>query len=184
MAELNIKTDLNITHIMEQRFTEVENEVNTLITETKDAVEDYIDRLDSWRNVTGYINSTYHNFQDGFDLTDFLPPTLDLSFDNETNLTAIPESMLTFRFEDLDLYMELDTSLSVEAEYTLPLYHSNTPVGISLPDGLEFGILFTVDLILSVSGSLEMTSGLHVKVDDHVALNIELFGDEVSGIDL
>ena len=101
----------------------------------------------------------------------------------ELDLPEVPDVTLSFRFEDLDLYLELETILNVSAQYTIPLYHSNTPVGLSIP-GLDLGALFTVDLILAVDGSLDMTSGLHLKVDEHVALDIALLGDHVSEIDL
>lgn len=42
------------------------------------------------------------------------------------------------------------------------------------------GAVLTVDLILAVEGAIDISSGFHVKLDDGVAINLPLFGDEVA----
>jgi hypothetical protein len=43
---------------------------------------------------------------------------------------------------------------------------------------------FGVDLILSVAGKIDVCSGVHLKLNDSVELNVALFGDEVSDMTL
>ena len=78
--------------------------------------------------------------------------------------------------------MQIDTTLSLGATYTLNLYSSTTPLGIRITEELQLGIIFGVDLILSVQGEIDISSGFHIKLNDGVALNIAMFGDQVSDI--
>ncbi|KXS96630.1 hypothetical protein AC578_10448 [Pseudocercospora eumusae] len=182
VAELTIEGNKNISQIIDETVSGVEADVDQLVNQTEQAInKTFHDDASSWDSFGAYVNGTYHNLEDGVDLSDFLPSNLNLSFGGLA-LPEVPDATLSFRFEDLDLYLELETILNVSAQYTIPLYHSNTPVGLSIP-GLDLGVLFTVDLILAVDGSMDVTSGLHFKVDEHVALDIALLGDHVSGID-
>lgn len=184
-AELNIERDLDnadIAQIVDDTIDGVRLQIVDLVNKTKPQIEDFIDKnFGSPDDLTSYLIDTSDNFEDGIEVGDFLPPIKDISYD--LNITTIPNVTLSFRFEDLDVYLELETVLDASATYTLPLFHSQTVAGISIGD-TRIGATFTVDLILSVEGSLNMTSGLHIKVDVTVSLDIALFGDEVSGIDL
>ncbi|OAP56838.1 hypothetical protein AYL99_08950 [Fonsecaea erecta] len=90
---------------------------------------------------------------------------------------------LQFRFDDLELYMQLDTVLSVESTYTINLYTSKTPAGVSLGDHLAIGAFFTVDLILTAAAEVDISSGLHLKVDG-VGINLQMFNQSVDSITL
>jgi hypothetical protein len=175
-AELNIENDLNISQVVDITIDNVRDRVYAFANDTKDQIEVFID--DKFGNVT----AIYEKLKNGIDIHDFLPPVMNTSYD--LAIEPIPDATLSFRFEDLDLYLEIGTLLSGSATYTVPLYHSQTVAGISTPNGLQIGATFTVELILEVEGALDMTSGLHVKVDDSVSLDVALFGDEVSRIDL
>jgi hypothetical protein len=54
------------------------------------------------------------------------------------------------------------------------LYKSETPLGISAGRDLEVGIVFTVDVILSVEAEIDIISGFYIKLNDGVAINIPL----------
>jgi hypothetical protein len=182
-AELNIESDLSISQIVDKTINDVGSRIVELTNDTKNRIEDFIDEnLGGPSDILSYLSETYDNFEDGIDVADFLPPNMSISYD--LNITPVPDTTLSFRFEDLDLYLEVETILAASATYTLPLFHSKSSAGFSVPDGIRIGATFTVDLILTVEGSLDMTSGLHVKIDDTVSLDIALFGDEISRIDL
>lgn len=66
------------------------------------------------------------------------------------------------------------------ATYELNLFTSNTPIGIGAGKDLTLGVVFKMDLLLSVQGSVDISSGVHIKLDDGVGINIALFGDAVS----
>lgn len=144
--------------------------------------------LEEVRNITesvddyflNYTLGVIDNFEDGIDLSDFAMPTINYTFD--IDVPTIPECKLRFQFDDMEIYMMVDTVLSLGATYQLNLYSSTTPLGISLTKDLEVGIIFSVDLILSVEGQIDISSGFHLKLDDGVAIEIALFGDDISNI--
>jgi hypothetical protein len=52
--------------------------------------------------------------------------------------------------------------------------------GTSIDLGVgTLGVFFTADLILDFDASLDITSGLHIKLDDGVSFMIDLFGHTV-----
>ncbi|KJX94168.1 hypothetical protein TI39_contig4212g00001 [Zymoseptoria brevis] len=186
MAEIEIQSDSDndtFSDVLNDTVNNIIDQVNETVTETFDALDAYFSNS---HNRDDYVEGVAENIlEDGFDLTDLLPPTIIVSsFDDELDL-AIPPTTTTFRFEDLDLYLELETKLKASATYILKLMPPGAnPVGIELPKNIKFGVTFSVDLILAIDGELDITGGLHVKVDDHVAMKLELFGDKVLNMSL
>ncbi|PPJ61267.1 hypothetical protein CBER1_10940 [Cercospora berteroae] len=110
-----------------------------------------------------------------FDFDDFKSPTWNFTFDID-DLPSIPDANLRSTFDELELYMLIDATLSLGATYTLPLYKSKTPLGVHITDNLELGIIFDVELILSAEAAIIIGSGFHLKIDDGFAIDIVLFG--------
>lgn len=76
-------------------------------------------------------------------------------------------------------------ALDASSTYTIPLY----PKSWSQPAGFEvagqmIGIIISLDLILSLDAEVDISSGVHVKFDDGLALELALFGSNVSSINL
>ncbi|KAH0846784.1 hypothetical protein AYO21_07851 [Fonsecaea monophora] len=88
---------------------------------------------------------------------------------------------LQFNFDNLELYMKLDTILSVASTYTINLYTSQSPAGVSLGDSLEIGAFFTVDLILTAAAEVDISSGVHIKVDG-ADISLQMFNRSVQSI--
>lgn len=107
-------------------------------------------------------------------------PTLDVELDLH-NITGLPGASIHFEFDDLELYLELDVKLSAGATYTLNLYTSETPEGISVP-GVTIGAVFSVDLILITDAEIDIGSGIHIKLDDGLAFDLEMFNSNVSTV--
>ncbi|PSN75564.1 hypothetical protein BS50DRAFT_43158 [Corynespora cassiicola Philippines] len=169
-AELSIEGEFNISEIVDQTITEVKGEIQNVTEEIE-------------KQLDGYLDTVTDNFSDGIDLSDFSNfelPTFNYSFD--VDVPAIPECNLKFGFDELEMYVQLNTILSLGATYTLNLYSSNTPVGISVGKNLEFGVIFSVDLILSAEGEIDISSGFHLKLDDGVHINLPLFSNEIADI--
>ncbi|KAM5383706.1 hypothetical protein ACJZ2D_001695 [Fusarium nematophilum] len=159
--------DFNVTDTFDNFIEEVGEEFRSLATEAVDYVEEYID-------------SVRDNTEDVMDLDDFDLPPPDFAFD--IDLPEIPDFRLQFEFDDLEVYMLIDTVLSAGATYTLNLYTSSTAIGFVVSDDIELGVIFTIDLILSVEGEIDVSSGFHLKLDDGVAIDIALFSEHVSSI--
>jgi hypothetical protein len=167
-AELTIDGNFDAGLALEQTFDKV-----------RENVENFTDTLDEY--YIEYSKGVMANIKkDGIDVEDFAFPTFDYNFDME--LPAIPECNLRFQFDGMELYMSINTILNAGATYELNLYSSNTPLGLSITPDLEVGIIFAVDLIISVEGEIDISSGFHIKLEDGVAIDIKLFAEDVSDI--
>ncbi|RYP31087.1 hypothetical protein DL767_005931 [Monosporascus sp. MG133] len=146
--------------------------------EVGDQIENITDTTFEW--VTNSTGEVFDNLLDGPDSSDFDIPPLELDFN--IGYPDIPECSLRFQFDGLELYLMLNTVLSGSADYKLSLYTSNTLAGLSLSSDTFVGVIFSVDLILSTSADIDLTSGIHIKVDDGVAIQLSLFGNNISSI--
>ncbi|KAI1398985.1 hypothetical protein F4819DRAFT_437406 [Hypoxylon fuscum] len=166
-AEFSVDGDFNATQAIQNFTGEVHDEILN-VTDT------------AIHGIEGYFSSVADNLEDGIDLDDFDFPPINFTFN--VDMPDIPECHLKFQFDDLELYMLIDTVLSGGATYNLNLYSSNTPIGISASNELFIGVIFSVDLILSVEAEIDISSGIHLKLEDGVGLDMALFGQNVSSI--
>lgn len=166
-AEFSVKGDFNATQAIQNFTNEVHDEITNITDTAIDGIQDY-------------FSDVFHNFEDGIDLDDFDFPPINFTFN--VDMPDIPECNLKFQFDGLELYMMLDTVLSGGATYNLNLYTSNTPIGISAGKDLFLGVVFSVDLVLSVDAEIDISSGIHIKLEDGVGLDMTLFGQNVSSI--
>ncbi|KAG8665015.1 uncharacterized protein FPOAC1_012993 [Fusarium poae] len=105
-----------------------------------------------------------------------------MDVDLNIELLEIPEFRLEFQFDGLEVYMLVDTVLSAGATYTLSLYTSTTPAGFAVRHNLEVGVIFTIDLIVSVEGEIDISTGFHLKLDDGVTIELGIFSKEISNM--
>lgn len=119
---------------------------------------------------------------DELDIDDFDFPPIPVDFD--IKIPDIPQCELEFQFDNIELYMQIDTILSSDATYTMNLYTSTSPLGFTIAHDLLIGVLFTVDLILSVDSEIDISSGFHIQLNDGVTINIPIFDHDVSSINL
>ena len=170
-AQLTIDGNFNVSQGFQNFKSEVEGDVYNLTNATIDSFEMYFEN----------IGTDVASFDFHLDDLDF-PALNDTSFD--LAIPDIPECQLLFEFDDLELYMEIDTTLSAGATYTFNLYKSETPLGISAGQNLEIGIVFTVDVILSVEAEIDISSGFHIQLNNGVAISIPMFGQNISSVTL
>lgn len=128
--------------------------------------------------VEDYLEETVTNLADGFDASDFDLPPIDVNF--HIDLPEVPKTHLSFQFDDMELYVMLDAILSGGLTYNLNLYTSNTPIGVSISNEVQAGVIFSIDLVLSAETDVDISSGFHIKLDDGVAFDIALFSQNVS----
>ncbi|OBT66528.1 hypothetical protein VE03_03664 [Pseudogymnoascus sp. 23342-1-I1] len=129
-----------------------------------------------------YVGDFAGNFTESVlrgDLNSVEIPPFDVDFD--IDLPKLPECNLKFQFDGLELYMEIDTILSGSATYTLNLYTSQTPIGFTVGKELLVGVVFTIDLIVSVDAEIDISSGFHIELDG-IAIDIHMFDHDVSSI--
>ncbi|KAI1073992.1 hypothetical protein F5B20DRAFT_565146 [Whalleya microplaca] len=154
-----------------QEFQNFKSDIMNEVENVTDAAIDYIKE---------FLSEVAKNLEDGIDADDFNFPTLDLDFN--VDVPDIPECRLQFQFDGLELYMMLDTVLSAGATYNLNLYSSNSPIGISASNDLFVGVVFSVDLILSAETKIDISSGIHIKLEDGVGIDIPMLAQNVSNI--
>lgn len=77
--------------------------------------------------------------------------------------------------------MLMDATLGLGATYTHNLYTSDTEAGIGFGDS-ELGIVFKLDIILAAEGAIDISTGFHLKLQNGLAIDITLFGTNVSQI--
>ncbi|EWG47592.1 hypothetical protein FVEG_07659 [Fusarium verticillioides 7600] len=159
--------EFNVSRAFSNFTSQVRREIDNLADETADYIENYIDTVAD-------------NLDDGFDLDDFDLPPLDYNLN--VDIPEIPEFRLQFQFDGLEVYMLIDTVLSAGATYTLNLYTSTTPAGFAVRDNLELGVIFAIDLILSVEGEINISSGFHLRLDDGVLFDIAIFSKRISNL--
>lgn len=166
----------NTSGIIQQSLSQVDNDFQHLINKVENYLEECFD--DAAEDTLQIVEDiAVHNDINSLGLA---WPTFDYSLNMD--VPAIPEAKLRFSFDDLELYMKMDATLSLGSTYTLNLYTSDTPLGIEISTKLDLGIIFTVDLILDVEGKIDISSGFHIKVDDGLGIDIALFGNEASEI--
>ncbi|KAF5698320.1 hypothetical protein FGLOB1_12146 [Fusarium globosum] len=166
-TEFKYDREFNISRAFSNFTNQVKREIESLADETADYIENYIDTVAD-------------NLEDGFDLDDFDLPPLDYNLN--VDIPEIPEFRLQFQFDGVEVYMLIDTVLSAGATYTLNLYTSTTPAGFAIRDNLEIGVIFAIDLILSVEGEINISSGFHLRLDDGVLFDIAIFSKEISSL--
>jgi hypothetical protein len=174
MAEFKVNGSFNATNALKKFETNVISDVKNITSEAVDDIETY------FKSLATSIGDDFVNFD-----FDSLPafPTLDLDF-NLHNITSIPECEMRFQFDGLELFMAIDTKLSAGGTYTINLYSSNSPIGIAISKQLRLGVIFAIDLILSVEAEIDISSGFHIKLDDGLSVDISMFGQDVSGVNL
>ncbi|KAI0441213.1 hypothetical protein F4803DRAFT_552297 [Xylaria telfairii] len=166
-TELGFASDFDIT----QAITNFTQDVGEEIKNITEAAFTYLENE---------VPGLFENLTNNFDLDDIDLPPLDISFN--VDVPDIPECRLRFQFDDLELYMLLDTVLSAGTTYTFNLYSSNTPIGLSIDSETFVGVIASVDLILGVDTDIDISSGLHIKVDDGMTLDLSLFSQNVSSV--
>lgn len=137
-------------------------------------IESYLKNATEHGNLTSLEDATVDTIED-------LPlalPSIDLSFN--LDVPSIPQISLDFEFDGLEVYMDLDVSLDEKLTYDLNLYTSQTPLGIGLGTNEQLGITFTIDIVLSADGAIDIRNGFHLKFADGLGFNIALFDNTVA----
>lgn len=166
-GELTLTGNLNLTEAVDDVKAEMRNVTDTAF----DQFENYVEESAKHLGIEIFtLNATN------------LPtwPTLNVDFDLD-NIPGLPGASMHFEFDNLELYLDLDIKLSAGATYTLNLYTSETPAGISVP-GVTIGAVFSIDLILIADAEIDIGSGIHIKLDDGLAFDLEMFNRNVSTV--
>lgn len=164
-GDLTLIGGFNLTEVVDGFDSEIYNISNQTFETLKNYVEDVAE------NITTFHVSDIPAW-----------PTLDVDVDLD-NLTGLPDAQIHFEFDNLELYLNLDVKLSEGATYTLPLFTSETAAGVFIQD-LTVGAVFGVDLILIADAEINIGSGIHIKFDDGLVFDLEMFNNNMSTMQL
>ncbi|KAL7960753.1 hypothetical protein V8C34DRAFT_275593 [Trichoderma compactum] len=168
-AKLTAHGEFNVSSAIGQAKDSFENTFSNLTHWAKDFAEDALDNFTITDVVD--IENTFNKVKD------IHPPPIDLNLG-----IKLPEYNVAVNLTDLEIYMEIDTILAASTTYTFNIYQSKTIVGVALGDELLLGAVFSIHLIFSVDGELDIRSGFHVRFDN-IITQIALFSEEASKID-
>ncbi|KAK3690365.1 hypothetical protein B0T22DRAFT_528929 [Podospora appendiculata] len=166
-AQLTVVGSFNASSIIANVTSQVGEDIDRVVNATAQNVETYVENI--IKNISTFSEPDF-SFQ-GY--------SIDVDFN--IDMPPFPTAQLMFQFDAMELYMLFNITLT-KATFTLPLYKSESPIGLSVGQDLDIGVVMTVDLILTAETEIIIQSGFHIKLDDGVALNIALFGQNVSDI--
>lgn len=164
-AELKFGPDYNISEALEDTLDELGDVIFNISKAAAHWVGEFIDETVEDIFTFDFKDTTYPPFN----------VTLDVDIGSDKDVS------LEFSFEEFELFMQVRTMLENGSSLIIPLYEPSSPMTFGVVE-LGFGVFFTVDLILDVERPLDMTSGIHLKLDDGVSFSIDLFGDTPSDI--
>ncbi|RFU81353.1 hypothetical protein TARUN_870 [Trichoderma arundinaceum] len=155
--------------------------ISSAVDQVKDSFEN------TWDSITNYAkkvsDTIVHDIETlqidevREDIEKITSPEIDFNLD-----LKFPEYNVDVNLTDIEIYMQIDTVLSAGITYTFNIYKSETLVGIALGEDLLLGAVFSVDLIFSVNGQIDIQSGFHLHFDN-VRTQIIMFGKEASKLD-
>jgi hypothetical protein len=169
-GEIDIGAD--VKNLTTQFGEEIKNLTETAVASLKSVGEQVLDAIEA------AFDDSRHLTLD--DVIDFDNVTIDTDIDIVP--PPLPEVQLLFQIDFLDLYVAIDFTIGAHAALSLPLFRSNTPLGVSAGDDMEIGIIVAIDLLINVDGELTIQSGFHLVLDDPTGFHIALFGQDVSDL--
>ncbi|KAI0454840.1 hypothetical protein F5B21DRAFT_221680 [Xylaria acuta] len=75
------------------------------------------------------------------------------------------DSMLGLTFNGVGATIDLDLTAAASGDFSMPLLKTESPIGIAGP-GFQIGVVFSVDLVLKISGKVETEGGFKVAIPD------------------
>ncbi|KAJ6144386.1 hypothetical protein N7470_008281 [Penicillium chermesinum] len=128
------------------------------------------------QDVEEVVNSTWNQveiwLEDEAKLED--EPFPDLHPDlNLGNIQGLPDAVAHFGFDSLELLLDLEMSFLNASTHTMTLFE--LPL-IPFPiEGFHVGPVVALDLILVASSPLDIEGGIHLKIEDGLAFDMDLF---------
>ncbi|KAK1829772.1 hypothetical protein QBC39DRAFT_412772 [Podospora conica] len=144
-----------------------------------DTLTKYTDEAhDSVRNVT---QTAFNQITEGLQGSTPTIPTVNVDFD--LDLAPLPGVSAQFQFnEGLELYMLLNTKVSIGSTYIVNLYSAKTPLDITIGSNITTAVALNIDLVLTSRDTVDATSGFHLRLDKGASMEFDLFSSNVSNV--
>ncbi|KAI1089789.1 hypothetical protein F5B19DRAFT_357701 [Rostrohypoxylon terebratum] len=89
------------------------------------------------------------------------------------DMNPFNDASLTIGFKGVGALVDLSVSTKGTGHFTIPLFKSETPLGISGPE-FSAGITFNIDLVVGVTAEIETKGGFEVTIPDGSSFTINL----------
>ncbi|KAI1137190.1 hypothetical protein F5Y05DRAFT_414350 [Hypoxylon sp. FL0543] len=89
------------------------------------------------------------------------------------DLNPLNDASLSVGFQGVGALVDLSVTTKGSGQFALPLFVSETPLGISGP-GFSVGLTFGVDLVLGITGEIQTEGGFQVSIPDTSSFTIPL----------
>ena len=97
----------------------------------------------------------------------------------ELTTEDIFKPVVRLAFAGVEAYLDIAVAAHAGATYAITLFATESPLGLSLPD-LDIGLVFSLDLVFSVSATVELEGGFYVKLADDAYLDTDLFSGDIA----
>lgn len=109
-----------------------------------------------------------------------LNPINFIKHPDPTDLVAKAVDMpITVNLNNLGGHFELKISFAASGTYVVPIFKSETPIGVQLKDDAKIGLLMSIDLILSVSASIDFTAGFDLVFPNGISYVLDPISGEI-----
>ncbi|KAI2471371.1 hypothetical protein F4781DRAFT_122302 [Annulohypoxylon bovei var. microspora] len=100
------------------------------------------------------------------------PDNLEELLKDLKDFNVFNDASLTIGFQGVGASVDLSVTTQGTGHFTIPLFKTETPLGISGP-GFQAGISFGVDLIIGITAEIEAEGGFEVSIPDGSSFTIE-----------
>ncbi|KAF7945055.1 hypothetical protein EAE96_009837 [Botrytis aclada] len=86
---------------------------------------------------------------------------------------------LRLGFQGVTGHFEIDIAFAVAGTYTVPIFTSESLLGIQLNDKDSIGLMFEIELVFTVSGPVDVITGFEVEFSDDTFIILNLLSGEL-----
>lgn len=86
--------------------------------------------------------------------------------------------IVRFDLAGVEAYMKLGVTTTGVLAFSVNLYSSNTPIGLSVR-GLKLGIIFSVDLAFTVSSAMDLEGGFYMKLAEDAFFEVDILDGDI-----
>lgn len=173
-ATTGVEITCNTCYIKGDAFARLRLDGDFSLNDTMQVIEDEVS--DTIEDIKTWIDEIEIDFT-GFEID--VPPPSGIDFN--LDLEELPGAVLELEFSGVELYVDLSTVFGAGLTYKLTLYMQG--YSIDLGEDLFLGVVFSVDLIVSLESEIEIQHGFHIKFDEDVLLRVAMFSKEDTHLD-
>jgi hypothetical protein len=96
---------------------------------------------------------------------------------------------MRFDLSGVEAFVNIDILISGSNSFTVPLFRQPpSPLGIQLPPigppAFSLGLIFNIDLVFTVSGSIDVSGGFFIKLPEDAFFEASLFEGALTNVNL